>query len=327
MLDVDANAWNICCDAEINDDIITEAKAKLPVGVVLPKTIGQADGLLAEEYYESLPKLLVSIAKIGKGKPGSKPGEGNCGSCVGGPKQEHELDGPAVTGDGKSDVPGISELEGDLIRHQIAHDIQQSKDRGDVPDHLVRWAKAILEPKIDWRKVLRAQVRHALAEIAGQVDYTWRKLSRRQGAFPRVLIPAMFAPVPRVAVVVDTSGSMGEDTLASALGEVNGILKACGQKDSMRVISCDAAVHTSRKVFRASQVELHGGGGTDMRAGIREALKERPHLIVVITDGFTPWPAEQPNAKLIVCLVGEGAANVDSVPVWARAVKVGQKEK
>src|SRR5678815_3906191 len=52
----DPEKWNTAADAEINDDIIAEGPCKWPFEVVTPKTIGQKDGLLAEEYYANLPK-------------------------------------------------------------------------------------------------------------------------------------------------------------------------------------------------------------------------------------------------------------------------------
>ena len=44
-------------------------------------------------------------------------------------------------------------------------------------------------------------------------------------------------------------------------------------------------------------IRLEGGGGTDMGAGLdaAAALRPRPDLIIVLTDGFTPWrPAPPP---------------------------------
>ncbi|HOQ91012.1 MAG TPA: hypothetical protein PLX03_12800, partial [Candidatus Hydrogenedentes bacterium] len=55
MKDFDRTAANIAADAEINDDLLAEG-VKLPGQPVTPATIGQPDGLLAEEYYAALEK-------------------------------------------------------------------------------------------------------------------------------------------------------------------------------------------------------------------------------------------------------------------------------
>ena len=62
-----------------------------------------------------------------------------------------------------------------------------------------------------------------------------------------------------------------------------------------------------------------------MGAGIAAAVKLRPspNTIVVITDGFTPWPERRPGLPVVVCLVGDGAETVrEQVPEWATTVVV-----
>jgi predicted metal-dependent peptidase len=125
-----------------------------------------------------------------------------------------------------------------------------------------------------------------------------------------------------VAVVCDTSGSMTEDLLAASLAEVEGLLKALGHARRMRVLACDTAVGPARRVTSARQVELVGGGGTDMGAGIAaaSALRPKPAIIVVLTDGFTPWPDAAPRgSKVVVGLLGDDAP---AAPQWARAIRV-----
>ena len=92
---------------------------------------------------------------------------------------------------------------------------------------------------------------------------------------------------------------MTGDLLAQVLAEVESLLLRVGLRGTnVRVLSCDAQVHSVKRVSHTSQVELLGGGGTDMGAGITQALalRPRPSIIVVLTDGFTPWPAEAPEA-------------------------------
>src|SRR5437764_1272375 len=52
-------------------------------------------------------------------------------------------------------------------------------------------------------------------------------------------------------------------------------------------------------------VQLTGGGGTDMRVGITAATRARPapHVIVVLTDGDTPWPDEPTRARLVCAVI------------------------
>lgn len=312
-----AIAWNVCGDAEINDDIEKEGGAQWPFPPVLPKTLPkpQKDGLFAEEYWASLPKM--QMPQAGKG-----PGSGNCGSAAGN-AGAHEEGPPEGSGGAKGAAPGIGEAEMEAVKHKVASDIREHhKTRGNVPGHLVDWAQTILEPKVDWRKVLRSAIRHTLSDIAGMQDYSYKRPGRRQSAMPKIVMPTMRQPVPNIAVVVDTSGSMSEDDLAKVLGEVNGVLKQCGQKDGVEAIVCDAAVHSVKRVFKADQIRLAGRGGTDMRVGITAALEKRPrpHAVIVLTDGETPWPeAPVSGVQIIAAIVGRSQANT---PEWIRAVMV-----
>jgi predicted metal-dependent peptidase len=193
-----------------------------------------------------------------------------------------------------------------------------------VPAGLLRWAEEVLRPKVNWRRLLTAELRRAVAEVAGAVDYSYRRPSRRSTVAGQVVLPALRRPVPDVAVVCDTSGSMTEDLLAAALAEVEGLLQALGLSRQLRVLACDTAVAPAKRVTSARQVELVGGGGTNMGTGIAAAaaLKPRPAVTVVLTDGYTPWPAAAPKGmRVVVGLLGLGA---QAPPAWARAVRVEQ---
>ncbi|MEU9379422.1 VWA-like domain-containing protein [Streptomyces sp. NPDC048255] len=91
--------------------------------------------------------------------------------------------------------------------------------------------------------------------------------------------------------------------------------------DRVAVLACDADVHAVTRVTGAEQVTLAGGGGTDLRVGIPAALAlpDRPDVVVVLTDGFTPWPAESPACRLIAALLGEGAP---APPGWVETLRV-----
>jgi hypothetical protein len=52
---------------------------------------------------------------------------------------------------------------------------------------------------------LAAEVRSAVAAVAGKVDYTYRRPSRRAHLNPEVVLPTLRRPIPDVAIVCDTS--------------------------------------------------------------------------------------------------------------------------
>ncbi|MFE2928255.1 vWA domain-containing protein [Streptomyces goshikiensis] len=293
---------NLAQDCEINDDLLADG-LRLPEGRVEPRDFGLPAGGMFESY---LPAL-----------PASPPHGADCGSGAHGTPMPWEL--------GEAAGPArIGAVEAEALRRQSAEAVRaHQRARGSVPAGWRRWAEQLLEPTVDWRRALSGAVREATAWAAGAVDYTYRRPSRRTPALGgRVVLPSLRRPLPRVAIVIDTSGSMGEDDLAAALAEVTGVLREVGVgAHRVAVLACDADVHAVARVTSAEQVTLAGGGGTDMTVGISAALAlpDRPNIVVVLTDGHTPWPAETPSCRLIAALIGAAAPEP---PSWVETVRV-----
>lgn len=313
---VDHTMWNVAADAEINDDLIA-AGVRLPEGVVTPTGIGCEDGHAAEVYYRH---LVPPGAPPADPAPGEDDGFG-CGSGAGDVPVPGELPAAADVGSGT----GLSGAAADLVKVAVARAVQQElsrnggSGRGTMPAGLARWAVAQLAPAVvPWPKVLRAAVRRAVEDQAGQVHHSWRRPNRR--APKGLLLPTLRAPKITVDLIIDTSASMGDDDLAAALSETRGVLRRTGAK--VRVLCCDAAASSPRPVRSISDVTLTGGGGTDLRVGIDAALASRPRadVIVVFTDGGTPWPDHRLPVPMIVALIGTHAA--DTAPAWAKTVRV-----
>lgn len=309
-------AWNLAGDAEINDDLLV-AGVPLPEGVVTPAALGCKDGDLAETYYTTL----VPAGGSGSGLPDD--GGAGCGSGSGSGSVPGEL--PAGVGLDDGTAEPISPAEGDFVRRRVAQDVQtaeQAKGRGSVPGGLARWAADVLAPPtVPWERVLQAAVRRAVADRAGRVDYTYSRPSRR--CLPNIIKPAMRAPSVVVSVVVDTSGSMSQADLDAAMGEVHGVLRSSGvASDRVRLYSCDAATTTAQRVRSATSVRLSGGGGTDMRVGIAaaEADRPQPHVIIVLTDGDTPWPDDPTRARLVCGVIR--TSTPAGTPPWATTVHI-----
>ncbi|MFE9857527.1 VWA-like domain-containing protein [Streptomyces sp. NPDC005780] len=300
----DPHRVNIAQDCEINDDLIADG-LPLPAGRVEPRLYGLPVGQLFETYLPSLPP---------------SPPPHDCGSGAHGQPVPWELSG--------ADGPErLGPVEAEALRRHTAEAMRaHRRSRGALPAGWSRWADRILEPTVDWRQALAGAVREAAAWASGAVDYTYRRPSRRSAALRGVILPSLRRPLPRVAVVVDTSGSMGEAELAAALGEVTGVLREVGIRGNrVTVLACDADVHTVSRVTSAEQITLDGGGGTDMRVGIAAALEatERPHIVIVLTDGFTPWPDETPSCRLVAALIGRDAPDA---PAWVETVRITVQE-
>lgn len=302
--DADRPRWNRCADAEINDDL-KPAGLLPPIASDLPADLGQPDGGLVEKYFAATD---------------GPTGATRCGSGAGGSPVDGQ-DGP----------PGLPPGQAEMLRLAVAADIAERhrKQPGSVPAGWVRWAETLVPSSVDWRRVLAAEIRRAVAAVAGAVDYTYRRPSRRTPGreLPRPVLPALHRPVPSVAVVADTSGSMGETELAQVLAEIDALLRRAGLASArLPVLAVDAEVQAVRRVATAAQVSLAGGGGTDMAAGIEAAaaLRPRADVVIVLTDGYTPWPDAAPRGcRVVVGLINDNAESVlDDVPPWARAVAI-----
>lgn len=303
---VDAYLVNLCEDMEINDDL-GDDRLKLPEEGTFPKDYGLPEHLLWEEYYERFPRDRVKVVTI------------DCGSAAHGQPGGYE---EPVAGD----QTVLSSAEQDLIRRQTAEAIRDfsARNPGTVSAGLQRWAGTILRPPtIPWERELAALVRNAITMARGQIDYSYARPSRRQH-HARVILPAMVRPDIEAAVVVDTSGSMSDSLLAAALREVQGILRVVGQR-RVPVLCCDADVCGGvQRVSNALDVKLSGGGGTDMGVGIAAAEQLHASVIIVLTDGYTPWPATPPKrSELVIGLINAPEDHLSShfeTPSYAKRV-------
>ncbi len=237
---------------------------------------------------------------------------------------------PWEDGPPSEDHPGMAEHEQNLVEAAVAKAIeqhQQQRGRGSVPGGLARQAADLLHPKVDPARELLAKVRFAVGCTSGFGDFTYRRLNRRQPA-GGALLPAHVKPIPRVTVIIDTSGSMNESDLALALGVLGNALRSLPDPRGLRVLAGDTAVACAKNVFRPEQIELNGGGGTDMSALIVAAAEERPapKAILVVTDGETGWPSAPVAPRVVACLTRKPRC-CSMPPAWIDTVVLNPVEE
>lgn len=323
----DQELWNRAADCEINDNL-EDAKLPFPKGPngevhLTPKNCGLPDHRTAEEYVVLLKQEREQKRKSGgqgpdpqgppdgdgnqggQGQPQAAAGRGACGSGAGRP-----VEGEPPTGDpeGRSDVDQQQQRRADAeaIRNY------GSKGIGSLPAGLRRYAAEMLTPpKVPWGQKLARATRQAIAYRPGAVDYTRSRPSRRQSAMALLgpdqpVLPSFRAPIVSIAVVADTSGSMGDEQMAKILTEVEGIFRAQAGAQ-VTFCACDAAVHSLVRVRSVAAIRPHvkGGGGTDFRPAFAalDRSKPRPEIVVFATDLYGPAPAQAPKGMRVIWLV------------------------
>ena len=296
--------WKAACELEINDDL-EEDGLDVDDGL-LPHRFGLDAGETAERYYQQLTDAAACV--------GAVP---DCGPiCAGHPDPgQHQLN--------PHETPGLNGLQRQLIRRATATAILAHDPHADqVPIGLHDWAEHTLNAAANWRQVLARALRQSLHTHTGAADYTWQRPARRQDPDDAVIRPAMAAPTASITVVLDTSGSMGHHEHDKAFAEINAILTKAIPGQAIRVLSVDEDVNTDQRITQARQITPAGGRGTDMATGIQIAAETRPAVIIVITDGYTPWPETRPaGARCVIAALTDNDA-IHQVPGWIQALDI-----
>ncbi|MDA8197234.1 MAG: VWA-like domain-containing protein [Actinomycetota bacterium] len=296
---VDSFLWNIAADATINDRLL-ENGIKLPQTPITSNLLNINGSLTAEEIYLKINGQRDDLL--------SSFGEVDCGSCAGGSPRSYEV---------KHDGAPQTDSEA-LCLDLLARAIIKSDN---APAHLRAWANERVNPKINWVSLLMRQVRQALDPAANK-DYAIGGWSRRESA--TFILPSLIPRhQPKVAIVVDTSGSMDTDAFQRIITEIASLIRTL-HGAPMTVISCDDSVRLTQTIRDASAIELVGGGSTDLRVGIEKAaqIKPAPDVIVVMTDGLSLWPKQNPSRKSKVVIVL--TSDEIETPNWATSIRITQ---
>jgi len=262
----------------------------------------------------------------GEDAPNESPndlGSPDCGSIAGGDARWYELD------DEDSSAPAIDSATKTVATTNAVGAILSGGSWGGgagAGQSLRRSIEELLKPRVSWKKKLAMVLRQTLGNVMGRTDYTLTRISRREHTIktkdfsPR--LPAMRGPLPpNVAVIIDTSPSITDRNINDALTEVIGIVRAVGASRKVAVIPCSYNAYGVQYVRTPKQVEyirLDGDEGTDLTKGFTAAmnLKQKPEIIVVITDGETPWPDHKPKGVRLVLVLLNNKSGQNSLKPW-----------
>jgi predicted metal-dependent peptidase len=274
---------------------------------------GERMGLVDERFRGMNTKQVFDILKQEKKDGGGGDGEGGF--------DVHDwADAKNMTDADKKEL--LKEIDQAIRQGIMAH----QKIAGTGAGGLDRELEGLLEPKVDWREVLREFVK---ATCNAKDTSSWRRVNRRFLSTGTYMPSMIGEKVGHLVIGIDTSGSIGGSELAEFLSEV----KAIAEDVNPEVVDLlywdgDVAAH---EVYEGSEVsnivsstKPKGGGGTSPSC-VSTYLKEKgikPECIIMLTDGYVggDWGSEW-TAEVLWCIVGgntEVAPNGKTVHVEAQ---------
>ena len=173
---------------------------------------------------------------------------------------------------------------------------------GSVRGGWLRWAQATLRPQLDWRSCSAPRSGRSAAAVAGAADYSYARPPRRR--VPQSCCRPLRWPLARVAVIIDTSGSVSDECPDARLDRGPWLPAGTGvRRDLLTVYSADTA---GAQADRPDEPDgdpdrrwRHRHGGGDRTCSRR---RPRPDLVIVITDGLTPGRLTRPGRAAVVAL-------------------------
>lgn len=163
--------------------------------------------------------------------------------------------------------------------------MMSSESRGLMPGHFMSEVEKLNKPpQLSWQQILKKYV----GTITANKRKTRTRLNRRQPErFD--LSGAMDDKTLKIAVAIDTSGSVSNEMIAQIFNEIFAILAK--RKFEITVIECDTRVNRVYRVKLPADVQrkVTGRGGTSFSPVIEYVNNDkyyRDALLIYFTDGF-----------------------------------------
>lgn len=178
-------------------------------------------------------------------------------------------------------------LESDLERHLLrARDQTSPKQWGNMPLGIRSALEAMADqrqPRIDWGRTLSL---FAFSGYRTTITATKHRMSKRFNTFPGIRIKRE----QRIAVVIDTSGSITAQALQLFFGEIHGIWRTGAE---VVVIEADTVVQQIYSYRGKPPKAFKGGGGTSFDPALQwvgQSRNGRFDACIYLTDGCAPEP-------------------------------------
>lgn len=297
--DRDNEQFNIACDIVVNSNILLSENNNL--GAITLRKYGTSmhlapDGkegyeYTAEQVYEMLP-----LSKKGTGHKSPLGASWDDHSRWKGSEDNESANG--YSGPNYEDTEYMKhEIEKWLIDAMEAISIRDStKSCGGGPVFAQRLLKEIKKGQIDWREILNNFVQEEIT------DYSFTPPDRRFDDNPFFLpdFNEKEETIGNVWFVVDTSGSISDETIKAAYSEICSAINQFNGKLSGMLSFTESYVTEPipfSSVDELLDIKPIGGGGNDF-SDIFRYMKNHmtgnlPSQVIIITDGYDTFPNEK----------------------------------
>lgn len=176
------------------------------------------------------------------------------------------------------------------------------KDRSTIPGGINDLIDAMIErrkPQVDWRRALRI---FTSSSRRTYIFSTVHRVSKRYGTRPGIKVKRY----QKLAVAIDTSGSVSDADLSAFFAEIDGIHR---QGAEIKVIECDAAVQRTYDYKGCLPTDVGGRGGTvfdPVFALLRSNRLVRYDGCIYLTDGYADAPTIRPPCPLLWVITADG---------------------
>jgi predicted metal-dependent peptidase len=261
---------------------------------------GKVMGLIDEKYRGMHAKQVFDLLKEKQKESGGGGGDEDSEGGF----DEHDWDG----------AKEMTEAEKKELEREIDQAIRQGvmahqKIAGTGAGGLDRDLLDLLEPKVNWREMLREFVK---STCHAKDTSSWRRVNRRFLSMGTYMPSLIGEKVGHLVIAVDTSGSVGQEELSEFLTEVRGIAEEV-KPSQVDLIYWDSevAAHEEYTENMVSDIinstKPKGGGGTSPSC-VSEYLKQKaiePECIIVLTDGYvgSDWGSDW-TAPVLWAIVG-----------------------
>ncbi len=278
----DAQLWNIAADIVVNGMVAGDTNYTLPEGGVENATLAH---LSVEEIYEQLITGKLKVPKI------------DLLDLIGG-----------------SDHSAIDEEQQSALQRHWRAAVQQAsavarrmnKGFGCQGLDSVRDITEATAPSLKWREILWQFLVSTPCDFSGfDRRFIWQKL----------YLEDVVGESVEVAIVLDTSGSIGSDELGAFMGEVQGILDAYPQINGS-LFFADANLYGPYPFNQHAGIPApKGGGGTSFVPFFdwvrKEAQEGNAPLCIYFTDGYGSFPGVVPDVTVLWVVIPGGLESKD----------------